>query len=298
MNKPIFRMNIIFIIMILITISIIYFYQNNIYNNIVEDRKNMEIIQSNSIKDTLNNNIFFLNNVYAENNLLQESFSIPITTFALTSNTSRTNQTQSHFTVQIPFGAGKPANLFEYYTPSSIHIKKGDSITWINNDAVSHTVTAARLNSGLIWPQESKEGKSDFSHTFDQSGIFSYFCQIHPYMSGTVYVDVEETQRQLISTIDDNKVNVIVEMPMGTAYENYYNHYFIPANAFVQVGGTITWINNDYVPHTATAADNSFDTKTIDPFGSKSLVFTNEGRIAYYCKIHPWMQASITVTSK
>ncbi len=284
--------------MIMITISIIYFYQNNVYNNIYKDRKNIKIIQSNSTKDGLNNNIFFLNNVYAENNLLKESFSIPTTSFALTSNTSTTNQKQSHFTVQIPFGAGKPANLFEYYIPSSVHIKKGDSITWINNDAVSHTVTAARFNSGLIWPQESTEGKSDFTHTFDQSGIFSYFCQIHPYMSGTVYVGVEETQRELISTIDDNKVNVIVEMPMGTAYENYYNHYFIPANAFIHVGGTITWINNDYVPHTATAADNSFDTKTIDPFGSKSMVFTNEGRIAYYCKIHPWMQASITVNPK
>ncbi len=230
---------------------------------------------------------------YAEEKVIQGSNT---NGFSFSSSSlSNTKDQSSSFTVQIPFGAGKPNNLFEYFEPSSIHINKGDTINWINKDSVSHTVTAARLNSGLIWPESSTFGKSNYSHTFDHSGVYSYFCQIHPYMSGTVYVDTDETQRQLVSTSGD-KVNIMVEMPMGTAYENYYNHYFIPANTIVPRGGTVTWINNDYVPHTATAADNSFDTKTIDPFGSKSMIFNKEGRIAYYCKIHPWMQASITVT--
>lgn len=238
-------------------------------------------------------NIIFLK-AYAEEQAIQESNT---NRFSFSSaSLYNTKDQSSYFTVQIPSGAGKPNNLFEYFEPSSIHIKKGETITWINKDTVSHTVTAARLNSGLIWPESSTLGNSNYSHTFDHSGVYSYFCQIHPYMSGTVYVDTDETQRQLVSTSGD-KVNIMVEMPMGTAYENYYNHYFIPANTIVPKGGTVTWINNDYVPHTATAADNSFDTKIIDPFGSKSMIFNEEGRVAYYCKIHPWMQASITVTS-
>jgi plastocyanin len=237
-------------------------------------------------------NIIFLK-AYADEKAIQESNTNGF--YFSPASSSNTNDQSSYFTVQIPAGAGKPDNLFEYFEPSSIHIKKGDTISWINKDTVSHTVTAARLNSGLIWPESSTLGKSNYSHTFDHSGVYSYFCQIHPYMSGTVYVDTDETQRQLISTSGD-KVNIMIEMPMGTAYENYYNHYFIPANTIVPRGGTVTWINNDYVPHTATAADNSFDTKLIDPFGSTSMVFNEEGRVAYYCKIHPWMQASITVT--
>jgi len=255
-------------------------YGNNDFNNIITTKITNPF-----------NKIF--TTAYGEEKAIQESNTNRLL-FSL-SSLSNTKDQSSSLTVQIPSGAGKPNNLFEYFEPSSIHIKKGDTITWINKDTVSHTVTAARLNSGLIWPELSTLGKSNYSHTFDHSGVYSYFCQIHPYMSGTVYVDTEETQRQLVSTSGD-KVNIIVEMPMGTAYENYYNHYFIPANTIVPIGGTITWINNDYVPHTATAADNSFDTKIIDPFGSKSMVFNNEGRIAYYCKIHPWMQASITVT--
>jgi len=301
MNKILFKINIIFIVVIsMIITSFIYIYQNNTYNinnnNINKNKGGIEVTQTNTIRGKSPINLLFLDSTYAESHFVKESHFI-IPSFASPSNTtSDINQRQNHFNIEIPFGAGKPANLFEYYTPSSIHIKKGDSITWVNNDAVSHTVTAAQLNSGLIWPQGSKFGISNFTYTFDNSGIISYFCQIHPYMSGTVYVNVTETQRELVSTIGD-KVNVFVEMPIDTAYENYYDHYFIPANTFVPIGGTITWVNNDYVPHTATAADNSFDTKIIVPFGSKSLEFTNEGRIAYYCKIHPWMQASITVTS-
>lgn len=208
------------------------------------------------------------------------------------------SQTGGHI-VEIPFSAGRQGTLFEYFTPSSVSIQTGDTVTWVNRDTVGHTVTSVAFNSDQIWPQtEESKGNSTFSHTFDRNGVYSYFCQIHPYMSGTVYVDAEETQRQLLSTVDTDVQNIIVEMPYDTAYHyNFDQGFFIPANTIVPAGARVTWINNDYVAHTATATDGSFDTTVLDPRESKSLVIDKEGRIAYYCRIHPWMQASLTVTS-
>jgi glucose dehydrogenase len=69
----------------------------------------------------------------------------------------------------------------------------------------------------------------------------------------------------------------------------FYNH---PA-AGIFTGSEATWTNNDSVPHTATADDDSFDTSIINP-GQKVTVTVNEkGTISYHCTIHPWMTATL-----
>jgi hypothetical protein len=92
--------------------------------------------------------------------------------------------------VQILFGDGREGLNKVFYLPSSIVIPQGDTVKWINDDTVSHTVTAAQFNSGLIWPQASTYGLSYYSHKFDTSGTYAYFCQIHPYMSGVVLTNI------------------------------------------------------------------------------------------------------------
>lgn len=214
------------------------------------------------------------------------------------------NRTATVRTVDIPLDAGKKDMLFEYYYPSSIKVRTGDTVTWINKDTVSHTVTSVAFNSGQILPPpQSRDGMGNnnnsttsFSFTFDRKGVYSYFCQIHPYMSGTVYVDADETQRNLSGTVDPRFGNIIIEIPQDTAYNYKFTQgFFIPANALVPAGSRVTWVNSDYVSHTATATDGSFDTEKVDPRESKTLTINQTGRIAYYCAIHPWMQASLTV---
>lgn len=64
----------------------------------------------------------------------------------------------------------------------------------------------------------------------------------------------------------------------------------------VSPGATVTVINNDSAPHTATANDRSFDTGTIAPGGSATFVApTQPGTYQLYCAIHPSMTATITV---
>jgi plastocyanin len=196
--------------------------------------------------------------------------------------------------VTIPAGAGRQGYLSEYFVPSKINLHKGDTLTWIDGDTVSHTITSATFN-GLIWPQGSNQGASTFSHTFDKSGTFGYFCQIHPYMTGVAFVDVQETERVLNSTVGSSSfVDVKIEMPQNAAYMNNYGPYFIPTYAVVPLNSRVTWDNLDYVAHTATSTDGSFNTGPILPGESRTLTIQhNPGVVGYFCQIHPWMQAMV-----
>jgi plastocyanin len=71
------------------------------------------------------------------------------------------------------------------FTPAAIKVKVGTTVTWTNNDSIAHTVTADSgdgPNSGNLDP-----GKT-YSFTYKSVGTFSYHCEIHPDMTGTVQV--------------------------------------------------------------------------------------------------------------
>lgn len=70
------------------------------------------------------------------------------------------------------------------FNPSSITVSVGTTVTWTNNDSVTHTVTSdtGAFSSGNLNPGQT------FSHTFNQAGTFAYHCSIHTSMHGTVVV--------------------------------------------------------------------------------------------------------------
>ena len=64
----------------------------------------------------------------------------------------------------------------------------------------------------------------------------------------------------------------------------------------VAAGAEVTFRNDDDVPHTATADDESFDSGQVGPGESASLTAPDEpGDYDFHCEIHPDMQASLTV---
>ena len=70
---------------------------------------------------------------------------------------------------------------------------------------------------------------------------------------------------------------------------------FVPEQLTVKPGDTITWINRDVAPHTATSTDKSWDTKRLNKGGSTSVVVTKEMKADYFCRFHPNMKARLTV---
>ena len=110
------------------------------------------------------------------------------------------------FTVTIPRGAANPEvditklGPRQWYVPNQITVSENDSITWINDDTEGHTVTSGigagieslltnkkgaengLFNSGLFTPREN------WTDRFEQSGSYTYFCTIYPWMEGLVIV--------------------------------------------------------------------------------------------------------------
>jgi plastocyanin len=68
-----------------------------------------------------------------------------------------------------------------------------------------------------------------------------------------------------------------------------------PDPVVVQVGGKVTWQNQDTAPHTATADDGSFDTGTIEKGKIGSETFKEPGTFTYFCEIHPTMHGTVEV---
>jgi plastocyanin len=68
-----------------------------------------------------------------------------------------------------------------------------------------------------------------------------------------------------------------------------------PKEVSAKVGDTIEWVNKDAFAHTATAQNGDWDVM-LPPRKSGSLVLKKAGTFDYYCRFHPNMKATLTVT--
>jgi nitrite reductase (NO-forming) len=180
--------------------------KNNLYKLVSSDNNivyGLNGTNSNNINKTDNNG-----NLSVKSDTLLSSITntqMPGNTSPLSKNISgqiinnSTNQTQSnnHTTSSLPTSKKviivKGAALLrdKAYSPNPIIIHAQDSINWINNDDVVHTVTSgASFNSpdrGQVFDSGLLGGS--YSHKFDKPGIYNYFCQIHPTMLGKIIVE-------------------------------------------------------------------------------------------------------------
>ncbi len=71
------------------------------------------------------------------------------------------------------------------FNPQSITVKVGATVTWENNDTVSHNIVAddKTFDTGMLKPGEKA------SYTFTKPGTYTYKCGIHPSMTGTIVVE-------------------------------------------------------------------------------------------------------------
>ena len=72
---------------------------------------------------------------------------------------------------------------------------------------------------------------------------------------------------------------------------------FAPSILKVKPGDTVTWINRDIAPHTATARDGSWDTGRLDRGQSATIAVTNDFSPVYFCRFHPMMKASLEIVA-
>lgn len=73
------------------------------------------------------------------------------------------------------------------------------------------------------------------------------------------------------------------------------NFVFGPDVLTVSVGTTVTWVNQDDIPHTVVANDKSFKSRVLDTDERFSFTFTKAGEYGYFCSLHPHMVGKVIV---
>lgn len=71
---------------------------------------------------------------------------------------------------------------FAYSSPAAVSV--GQEVRVVNEDSTPHTWTST---DGLF-DSGSLSGGEAFTHTFDEAGEYSFFCGIHPQMTGSITV--------------------------------------------------------------------------------------------------------------
>jgi plastocyanin len=70
------------------------------------------------------------------------------------------------------------------FGPQTLTVPVGATVTWTNKDDIPHTA----VSTDGVFKSKVMDTDEKFSYTFDKAGTYSYFCSIHPKMTGKVVV--------------------------------------------------------------------------------------------------------------
>lgn len=73
------------------------------------------------------------------------------------------------------------------FTPATVQVTTGATVTWMNSDSAAHTTTADK-SSAMAWDSGSLSQNQTYAVTFTKPGSYSFHCAIHNYMTGTITV--------------------------------------------------------------------------------------------------------------
>jgi len=76
------------------------------------------------------------------------------------------------------------------YKPNPIEIEAGETVLWMNRDALPHTVTST---DGDLLKSETLGSRDEYRQTFATPGTYDYFCLFHAQMKGAVIVTAQGT---------------------------------------------------------------------------------------------------------
>jgi plastocyanin len=85
-----------------------------------------------------------------------------------------------------PVAGGAVAIKNFAFSPATLKVKVGTTVTWTNQDTDAHTVTSAATGGPLH--SAALAAHATYSYTFTKPGTYAYLCTIHPFMTATVEV--------------------------------------------------------------------------------------------------------------
>ena len=70
------------------------------------------------------------------------------------------------------------------FSPAELTVPPGTTVTWVNHDDIPHTV----VEENKSFRSKALDTDDTFSFTFMKPGDFTYFCSLHPHMTGKITV--------------------------------------------------------------------------------------------------------------
>ena len=70
------------------------------------------------------------------------------------------------------------------FGPQTVTVPVGATVTWINRDDIPHTV----VSTDGVFKSKVRDTDEKFSYTFTKAGTYSYYCSVHPKMTGQIVV--------------------------------------------------------------------------------------------------------------
>jgi plastocyanin len=83
--------------------------------------------------------------------------------------------------------------------------------------------------------------------------------------------------------------------PPAAATVHISNFTFAQSSVAVTPGTTVTWVNDDDIPHTVVSKTQAFKSKVLDTGDKFSFTFAKPGQFGYFCSLHPHMTGTVTV---
>ena len=88
---------------------------------------------------------------------------------------------------QTPAAAAAAVGIDNFtFTPQTLTVKAGTTVTWTNKDDIPHGIAAT---NNAFTRSKALDTDDSFSFTFTTPGTYQYFCYIHPHMTGTIVVE-------------------------------------------------------------------------------------------------------------
>jgi plastocyanin len=229
--------------------------------------------------------------------------------------------------------AGVGSNMQLTFSPATITVVIGvnNTIVWTSNDTSVHNVDFQSGPAGATLPPVSvnvKQGQSTSPVTLTTAGTYTYVCDYHAWMKGTINVEAAgstmtttssssttQTTSQTTSTSSSSTTQTttssstgssttIVTMPSGVGAN--MTATFSPATITVVVGvnNTIVWTNDDTAVHNvdfqtgpsgATLPSTSVNVRNGQ--STPAITLTVPGTYTYVCDYHAWMKGTIVVVA-
>ena len=95
-------------------------------------------------------------------------------------------------TITIPVKAARPAcgPHPECYIPSYYVTKVDQPVIWLNEDSAFHSVTSGSYEEPTdLFDSGHMDPYGIFTYTFEEPGMYPYFCTLHPWMAGNIKVE-------------------------------------------------------------------------------------------------------------